>query len=333
MTPSRSSSAIHQRCGRSIPLLVLAGLLIGVVAAEVWVRVNKPTPRAQVVRGFGLHMLDGVPVWEYADDRYNRECAERYPQRIRILFFGSSITFGSDLTAPEVFTTGLEARLNEVRPTPGFCVLNFAQPGFSFEQKRVIAQREVARYRPALVFWEDWVEWLDYKQIGDAAYGVGGFVVRPDGFIGIAAVPDTLNRFLFLNSRLYEYATLTFGESSIRMPGPSEEEKVREFATQRLVQIPQLAQAAGAKLVMYLAPPLDRSFAETAATLPGWHAILLEFAEKHGVRAFPLQRELVDRDYLDLRLDPCCHYNAAGHRALVPIMERAVSEELDRAPG
>lgn len=326
---SQTAKASHRRPGRYLPALVVAGGIIGCLAAEAWIRISKPVPRAQVVRGNGLHMLDGVPVWEYAVDRYNRECAERHPQRKRILFFGSSITFGSDLSAEEVFTTGLEARLNQLRPQPGFCVLNFAQPGFSFEQKRVIAQREVARYRPTLILWEDWVEWLDYKQIGDAAYGVGGFVVRPDGFIGIAGVPDAINRFLFLHSRFYEYATLTMGESSIRVPGPSEDEVVAEFVAKRLGQIPQLAQASGAKLVMYLAPPLDQSFPETATNLPGWHSLLLEFARQHNVPAYPLQRQLVDRDYLELRLDPCCHYNASGHRALVPIMERFVLESLD----
>jgi hypothetical protein len=27
-------------------------------------------------------------------------------------------------------------------------------------------------------------------------------------------------------------------------------------------------------------------------------------------------------------LDPCCHFNAAGHEALVPVMARIVLEQL-----
>ena len=68
----------------------------------------------------------------------------------------------------------------------GFCILNFAQAGFSFEQKYVIARQEVTRYRPALIMWEDWVEWMDYSLIGDTAYGTTTYHVRPDGFIGVA---------------------------------------------------------------------------------------------------------------------------------------------------
>jgi hypothetical protein len=241
------------------------------------------------------------------------------------LFFGSSITFGSELTASEAFTTLLEARLNEASPTPGFCVLNFAQSGFSFEQKYAVARMEVPRYRPALIMWEDWVEWMDYSLIGESAYGTSGYAIRPDGFIGIAGVPDALNRALFLHSRLYEYLTLAFGE---QVPRPPEPQAAAAFASQRLVKVVDLAQSAGAKLVLYLAPPLNRPFPDTAASPPGWHLALLDFAHAHGIPAYPLQRELIDQDYLALRMDSCCHYNAAGHRALVPIMTRIIFEQL-----
>jgi hypothetical protein len=33
-----------------------------------------------------------------------------------------------------------------------------------------------------------------------------------------------------------------------------------------------------------------------------------------------------------MRQDPCCHYNAEGHRALVPFMERIVLQQLDGKP-
>jgi hypothetical protein len=309
--------------------VVLLGVLAGLCVAEMWVRVFRPFPPRQIVRGFGLHSLDGVPVWEVATDRQNRACVERHPERTRILFFGSSITFGTDLRADEVFTAALETRLNATRPTPGFCVLNFAQPGFTFEQKYAVARIEVARYRPALIMWEDWVEWKDYSLIGEAAYGTADYVVRPDGFIGIAGVPDGLNRFLFLHSRFYEYVTLTVGQ---RAKLVSEDEQATAFANERLIQVPQLAQSVGAKVVFYLAPSLDRPFAATAASPPGWHRILLDFARAHGIPAYPLERALIDQDYLTLRLDPCCHYNAEGHRALVPIMERIILQQLDGRP-
>jgi hypothetical protein len=305
--------------------IAVVGLLAGLVAAEAWVRIAAPRPSRQVVRGFGLHEVDGVPVWKVAEDRENRGCADAHPERTRILFFGSSITFGDRLSADQVFTAMLEARLNELQPTPGFCVLNFAQNGFDFDQKFVTAREEVARYRPALIMWEDWIEWQDYRIIGDTAYGIAGLAVRPDGFIGIAGVPNSINRALFLRSRFYEYLTLTVGE---RAPRPSGVQEAAAFANQRLIKVVDLARAAGAKLVLYLAPPLDQPFADTAATLPDWQRVLVDFANTHDVPAYPLQRGLIDEDYLKLRMDPCCHYNAAGHRALAPLMTRIVLEQL-----
>jgi hypothetical protein len=309
--------------------LAFLAVLVSLGLAEALIRTGRWMPPRQIVRGHGVRAVDGTPVWEQASDRHNRVCVEQHPERTRILFFGSSITFGTSLRAEEAFTTGLEMRLNQRRPTPGFCVLNFAQPGFAFEQKYVVARQEVARYRPALIMWEDWVEWSEYRLIGDAAYATADLKVRGDGFVGLWGVPDRLNRVLFRHSRLYEHLVLVFGERMPRIPGPH---GVVVFANNRLIEVPRLAQSVNAKLALYLAPPLDQPFAETAASLPDWHGILLDFAKAHGIPVYLLQRELIDHDYLHLRLDPCCHYNAAGHRALVPIMERIVLEQLDGRP-
>ena len=303
----------------------IAGVLASLAVGEAWMRLAKPSPPRQVVRGFGLHSVDGVPLWKVTDDRENRACVDEHPERVRILFFGSSITFGDRLHASEVFTDRLQARLNDLRPTPGFCVLNFAQNGFDFEQKYAVARAEVPRYRPALVMWEEWIEWQDYRIIGDAAYAVTGLAVRPDGFVGMVGVPDGLNRALFLRSRLYEYLTLTFGAPA---PRATETQEVAAFASQRLIKVIDLAQSTDAKLVLYLAPPLDRPFAEAAASPPEWQRALLDFARAHGIPAFPLQRELMGQDYLAIRMDSCCHYNALGHQALEPIMARIILEQF-----
>ena len=303
---------------------VLLGLVAGLVIAEALVRWFKPRPRVQMVRGYGLHLVGDVPVWEYSADRYNRECAVQHPERTRVLFFGSSITFGTGLRADETFTTALETNLNSVRPTPGFCVMNFAQAGFSFEQKYAVARIEVERYRPALIMWEDWVEWMDYSMIGETAYGTSGYKIRPDGFIGMAGVPDALNRALLLHSRFYEYLTLAAGEGVAR----DELQAKRAFVATRMPRVVQLAQDVQAKLVLYPAPPLDRPFSETDAAPPDWHTMLVAFGRAHDVPVYPLEHELIDQDYLRVRQEPCCHYNAEGQRALVPVMERIILEQL-----
>jgi len=141
----------------------------------------------------------------------------------------------------------------------------------------------------------------------------------------MAGVPDALNRRLLLHSRLYEHLTLPAGE---QVPRPPVDVEARAFAATRLPRVIELAQDVHAKLVLYPAPPLDHPFADTAASLPDWHAVIVDFGRAHGVPVYPLQRELIDQDYLRVRQDPCCHYNAEGHRALVPVMERIILEQL-----
>jgi hypothetical protein len=322
-----------RRLGRTVGMIVL-GSLLGVALAETWVRIAPWTPRSQIVRGTCLRSVDGVPVWgceDTPDDivRHNRACVEQHPERTRILFFGSSITYGAGLTAQETFTTGLEARLNQLQPNPGFCVLNFAQLGFQFEQKYAVARTEVPRYRPALIMWESWVEWREFRIIGDAAYGISDYRLRPDGFIAIAGVPDWLNRFLFRRSRLYEYLALRYGQPAI---SAFNERDSKAFADSRFIKVVELARSSGAKLAWYFAPPLDRPFAESAAAQSPTNAVWSEFAQAHGIPTYFLAKQLIDQDYESLRLDPCCHYNAAGHRALVSVMAQIVLEQLGDQP-
>jgi hypothetical protein len=175
--------------------------------------------------------------------------------------------------------------------------------------------------------WEDWVEWMDYAMIAGAAYGVAGLARRPDGFIGLADVPDGLNHWLLRFSRFYEFLVLRFAEE---VPRPPVHEDVARFVRERLWKVPALANSVGAKLVLYPSPPLDRPFAETAASPPEWHRAIVDYGKRAGVTVVPLQDKLRRQDYLALRMDPCCHFNAEGHRALVPVMERIVLRELER---
>ena len=291
---------------------------------ELGMRFTGARPPVQLIRGRGLHVLDGVPVWEESPDRQNRGCPGRHPERAEVLLLGSSITYGSGLGADEAFSHLLEEKLNEQQPTPGFCVLNFAQPGFSFEQKYAVAKQEVVRYRPALVLWESWVEWMDYAMIGRYAYGVTGYRLRSDGAVGIRGMPTGLNGFLFRNLRAYEYIALSVGEKG----GLSFDDQGRNFAKERLGRVPALASSVGAKLAIYPATPLDRSFAETAASPPAWHDVIAEFGRSNGIPVYPLQQELLAEDPLKLRMDPCCHFNAQGHQVLAPLMARIVFETL-----
>jgi hypothetical protein len=318
--------------GVDVDNISVAGMGIGAGAGwygvEKYVELVDLRPSVTTIGPTSLRMLNGVPVWEDRSERTNRACVEEHPERTRVLFIGSSITFGVDLDPDEAFTSALQARLNAAHPTPGFCVLNFAQPAFFFDQKYAVASVEVPRYRPALIMWENWLDWLRYSQMGDTLYASTPFALRADGFAGIKGVPDRLNRYLFLNSRAYRTLALSLGERRVE----TEETDIVDFIEKRLVQVPELAASVGARLVMYTAPPLDRPFASVAASPPPWQTPEFDFARARHIPIYSLAQELADEDYTQLRMDPCCHFNARGHAALVPVMERIILEQLDEPP-
>lgn len=309
---------------RSRIVRTLLGLALGLFLAETGVRAANLRPPTQIIRGTGLRVLDDVPVWGEMLDRENSECPTKHPDRIKVLFLGSSITFGSGVAPDETFTHLVERELNQQRPTPGFCVLNFAQPAFSFEQKMAVGKQAAERYKPALILWESWVEWMDFAMIGDAAYGVSGFALRPDGAVGVAGVPTWLNGWLFRHSRAYEYLALTEGERI----WDSDRDKIKSFVDVRLPQVPVLAASVGAKLIILPAPPLHAPFSETAASPPEWHTREVEFGKTNNIPVHPLQNILINEDYLALRDDPCCHYNPAGHAALAPSLTSIILDNL-----
>jgi hypothetical protein len=312
-------------------LFATIGVLLGIgaafVAGEIAVRKQKPRPPVQVVRKNNVRLADGVPVWEWSTDpdREPRACAEAHPERIRVMFLGSSITHGFTIPVRDTFTVALEERLNALRPDPGFCVMNFAQPGFTSQQKLATGTVEIPRYRPAVVLWEGWNEFGDFVLLGHDAYELRRYLRRDDGFPGLFGVPDSLNRFLFLHSKLYEYLTLKFGEQD-----PKADEM--KAAKERLERLLALTDSVGARLGIYLCPRLDRTFRESVES-PMLNNLAAEFAETHHVPHYWLAQELIDQDYLVLRIDDCCHFSSEGHRALVPIFEKIVLEVLDgKAP-
>ncbi|MBI3782469.1 MAG: SGNH/GDSL hydrolase family protein [Deltaproteobacteria bacterium] len=307
-------------------LLILSGIFTGLGTGELILRIHPLQPRTQIVRQGTLRLSGGVPVWEEQPAVVHRECVEQHPERIRILFVGSSITYGSGkLDEFTSFTALLEDRLNALRPAPGFCVLNFAQPGFGFEQKWAMAREQVPIYHPAVTLLEHWDgQWYHYSLLGDAAYATRGMTLRADGFPGMPCVPDFLNQYLFLHSRLYQYTVIALAHDDGSGP-----ESPRRFVRDTLAGVAPTLRVMGTRPVYYMATTLDRPFADRRPVQENWQDPIRQLGQVEGVPVYSLAEELKDSDYLDLRQDSCCHFNLAGHEALAKVFERIVLKELD----
>ena len=308
--------------------LVLAGSALGLGAAEVAIRALDPAPRVQIVRArppdFELADLDGIPYWEEDRLRQHVDCVDLRPGSTRLLFLGDSIFYGQALQPSEVFTTLLEQRLNRQSPAPGFCVLNFSQRAFSGQQKLALARRLIPRYRPAIVFWEVWSEPALYTRLGDAAYRFWDVEVADDGLPSVFGLPPGWNAWLIQTSRLYEYATLALA------PPRAHDSRLEmaDFMDHALAEVRGLAANVGAQLVLEILPPLDRPFDGGGQPVHPLEAFVPDLARERGLDPVLLSRELAGEDYLRLRLDPCCHFNAEGHRVLADRFFHQVVQRL-----
>ncbi len=322
-------------------LLVVLGAAASLVAFEVVARTFDLTPSVQTVpaamRGASrfspmhsthLRMLHGVPVWG-DDGRAGLACVREHPERVRVAFFGDSITYGVGVRDAELFTTVLQARLDAARPVPGFCVLNFAQPGFGFDQSLAIARDELPALRPAFVFFEFWSMERDYRRLGTDAYEVHRHRLRGDGFpspLGAALVPDAANSWLFAHSAGYRWLAFDHG-STLR---PDEEITPAAFAAHVEATLPSLFDSVGAHGVLFAATPLGEPFDVPlhGVARNAWIAPVYAIAHAHGMTALRLDEALLHDDPAAIRLDSNCHFNPAGHRRLAEIFAQTMEPML-----
>jgi hypothetical protein len=320
---------IALRCG-----LALCGVIAALLLGEALIRLGFVLPNHQVIRGKELHALAGVPVWRDSDSepRENRSCVDQHPERLRILFFGTSITFGGAVRPEETFPRVLEAELNRRRPTPGFCVLNFAQPAFAFEQRYAVASQELPRYHPALALEQDWMPGsgggqVTYTMLGDAAYELGNLHLRADGMPGLRGVPDAVNRALFLHSRLYEWLTLADGERGTPH-GPPPDLHAHEHELEKMAS---LIGSNGARPGFFLVPDLSYPLTTTSEHDKQWAQTDVELGRLKGFAVYPLRPRLTDQDNTRIRLDSW-HLNASGHHAVGERLVPFILEMLDSPP-
>jgi hypothetical protein len=333
---------------RRTPRWVLGLLAVGVMgvlaaaAAEASVRWLKPTPRVQVVRGGEaltpdvrpIRMLHGEPTWDEVGSvpRRNLDCQR--DDTIDVLMLGSSIFFGVSYEAEQVMSAALQRRLDAVEPGR-WCVLNFGQPGYTSGPKLALAKEYIAKLQPEVVLWELWTnDPGGFTKIGDDAYNLTRLELDDEGYpLFRAWIPRSLHQLLFRSSRFWEYASLaltpTVRGDSQRVWG--------EFARDVLPTMVELTEEAGSAWSIVYTPPLNTSFEESAARsnkrMYGY-AEVAKWADAQGVAQLDLAAALAGQDPKDLRHDPCCHYNVAGHEAvadaLMPWVRRLAADRAAR---
>lgn len=303
-------------------LASLGGLLLTLAVVELALRSSPPQAHVQIVRPdqAQMRLIDGVPTWrgEGSEAREDRGCTPG-PGGARWLMLGSSIFFGSGLDPAQSPGAQLQQALG-----PAHCVHNFAQPAFTFQAQAAVAEEALEALHPSRVLWEIWDNSpLEYVMAGDTAYNLHGFVVGADGLPQVAGVPPALSRWLLPRSRAWELLALR----SAPRDYPEMASVWQRFVQQRLRPTLRRLQEQGARPALYLAPHLDRPFAEQRADPRDLYAPVEALAQELGVPALRGEVLLADQDVQAIRLDPCCHVNAAGARVLAEALAIGLTED------
>jgi hypothetical protein len=308
-----------------------SSLLGTLLVAELLVRVGNPTPRLQVVRGGAtpapdihqITLLHGEPVWEEPGSEARRNLGCRGAQTRDVLLLGSSILFGTGYEADQVVSHHLQRRLDAAEPGV-WCVLNYAQPGFTSRSKLALARELLPTLQPEIVVWEQWVnDPGGFTMLGSDAYNLTRLVTDDEGFPVWGPLPAALHHRLFRASRLWEYSTL-----SLAPEWPKASERVWDEVVERtLPELQQLAEAHGVAWSIVYAPPLDRPFVQSAErshpNLKGYVRVAA-WAEQAGVVELDLATVFGELTPEAVRHDPCCHYNPTGHARVAEALERLV---------
>lgn len=295
------------------------------LTAELAVRALDPEPGGQVVRPrqgtrgiHGFRVVDGEPLWthEGSGPRQDPGCG---PDARSVLLLGSSILWGTGVSAEEAVSARLQERLDPSHRA--VCVRNHAQPAYVGSNKLVEARDLIPRLRPAVVVWEVWTsDPASYVVVDGVAFNVGQSPVDEDGFpVLLPGVPRSVHHFLFRRSALWQFAHM----AQLRHDSAVYEARWRSHLAERMPEVARLVEEVGGTLLLVFAPPLDRpfaAFAEEVVRKKRGYWWTREWADGAGVPWVDVATELAGRDVEALRLDPCCHFDPEGHDALAALL-------------
>ncbi len=293
-------------------LLVGAATLIATAAAEGLARFIgiRPVFGEQIfVREPLTRVVDGVPLWDHKEPRYDRDDISRASQdhgAFKILGLGDSIMYGvwqtKDATYLEVARRALVARSR--RPVD---IINMAVPGYNTLQEATVYREIDDQLKPDLVLVHYWID--DSHQYRAA----GGYVVdfgdvSDDGQLVARAlpVPPSVSDFLLVHSRLYDLMT----QAVVAHRRQSRSDDFDRVAAP-LADIHERVQRAGGRLLVLVSPSLSGPYPESVSNL----AAMRQFAGARRIEVIDLTEWVGGVPTGQIAIDEC-HFNAEGHRLI-----------------
>jgi hypothetical protein len=313
-------------------LLAVVVVALTLVIIEAYARTQQ-VPRIQAVMsatspGFSVHK--GVPVWEVLRDkegRQNKSCVDKTPDgRADVLLLGDSIFHGVKLEVEEKLGAQIGQRLSPSLGRPA-CVVNLAEPGFLFQNERVLAERDMDSVKPKIVVLEVWGNSpYKYRMVGGNAYNFGYLGVAKNGLPPVKFVPDMVNHSLFLKSAIWRQLNIRFATKGT----VKSSDLWTAWLQDELIPFHRWLEAQGATLMLAYPTALATPFSEPRKG-ETTYSLIQEWADGNGVATLYFQEVFSGEDFRKVRLDPCCHLNAYGTEkiadAMAPWLAKALGSE------
>lgn len=311
--------------------LVCGGLLFLFFMCELTARFMIPggylrqLPHRGSDPGAIVEMLpDGQAYWEYRglwefDENALRKTPEVAEPALLLGIAGDSVTYGVDVPAEKRFIHLLAQRLQE-RCGP-IQLLDAAVPGYSLLQERLAVQRKVMPRKPDLLFVGVYSnDMTTFTVIGSTAFDMRVRFDRGFPVFSFLPLPDELNALLLHHSVFYQWVTLRGIAAADRAMGRDDELNALAIHNLDLMRLDCVEQ--GCRIVVALFPDLSAPLTEPE--LPGtaqFYNSVRAWAKEAAVPMIDVRQMLADQDYLQIRLDECCHFNEEGHAVIADRLE------------
>ena len=310
-------------------LLALVTFLVCGAAVELYAR-SQPLPRVQNVMKLDNHSLrvvNKVPVWVSqapgAEAAANRDCVHHTDGQIDVLLVGDSIFYGVRLESEDRLAPLLQAKLAGALDRP-VCVVNVAQPGYTFSNQEVVLSETIDTWPTRIVVLELWFNSINQFALLDGnAYNFGNLTVDEWGFPN-PGISSQLNRFLFEHLTSWRHIAVGYTEKA-----PRRSIMWERFVTDKLEPLRQRLADQGIHLVLAYATALGTPFSEGRPKEDQTYAIAREWAAENQVPELLFAEVLAEESTAEIGIDSCCHLSGKGMRmvsdALAPILASTLS--------
>jgi len=313
-------------------LAILIGITAGLAISEFIARIEMPGPLylSKIdLNEFQYREHNGVILWnQHSEDLENvAKEAGKNEERFRIVGLGDSIMFGSGIDSKNTYMSRLGNELEKITGKETE-VVDLSQPGYGISEEDAAFDLMGVHAKPDLVIihaWED--DLADYVVVDNVVYDAGVYTEK--GFIRSIPLPLAINKFLILNSRLYQYLSI---RAIIAGRNPNNEN--RKEPLKNINSIYVNAAGSNAKILILFSPDLSGEKIQPFKIQEDktqFYKILTDWAADRDVETLDLGKELSGIDATEIRLDPI-HFNEKGHDMILKILAGHIAGEYIEQP-